>query len=193
MKAATIFIILFTFSMINIIEASFYKNLDYDDVRKAGGFSSKNMLYVSRISSSDTPLDEAEKSAILNSETLCNLHTLDLSNQAIDDNFIETLSKNPHFRRIINLDLSGNLGITDSSVKYLLESPNIGSIRDLPQVSSRYGCLSTTVYLRAVGTNIKNFNNEPCFNFCINYKNPVTGEETHDHTEHAVKFVEVTM
>ena len=175
------------------MSASYFKSLDYDEVRECGSFGSKAMILVSRMCPSLTPLSADEKEALVQSKTLINLHTIDLSNQNIDDDFIKGLSENPVFSRIITLDLCGNANITDKSMEYLLESPYIGSLRDLPQVSGRYGCPATVIYVRARGTSVKKQPKNPLFNFSITYQNAITGKETDERSEGtAIKFLEAT-
>ena len=179
MKTASIFVTAMTFLLTaDAMSSSYFKSLDYDEVRSSGGFGAKGMVLVSRICPSSTPLTEEEKESLVQSKTLINLHTLDLSNQGIDDDFIKKFSQNSTFSRIITLDVCENVKVTDKSMEYLLESPYIGSLRDLPQVSGRYGCTSTVIYVRARGTSVKKQPKEPLFKFSITYQNAVTGKET---------------
>ena len=129
MKAKSIFFTVMTLLSAggDVNSSDYFKSLDCDEVRACGGFGSKTMLSVSRISPSKTPLAPDEKESLAHSITLLNLRTLDLSNQDVDDDFVKALSENPTFARIMVLDLSGNSNVTDKAMEYLLDSPYIGS------------------------------------------------------------------
>jgi len=186
-------IFLFLLFIGNVVNASFLESLQFDEVRSRGGFNCPAMQNVSSISPSINPLNLTEKEELLNSGTLFRLHTLDLSGQNVDDAFVDNLSKNPCFARIINIDLSDNPDITPQALEYILNSEYLGSVRDLPQVSGRYGCPATTIFVRARNTGIKDRNINPLFGFHISYRHPFTGQETSPSTDEAVKFLDVTL
>lgn len=194
MKTASVFFTVMTLLLVGCVNASdFFKSLDCDEVKSFGGFGSQAMLSVSRISPSKTPLGPDDKESLVQSSTLVNLRILDLSNQDVDDGFVKTLSENPTFARLIILDLSGNSNVTDKAMESLLESPYIGSIRDLPQVSGRYGCSSSVVYVRTHGTGVKKRHQDPLFWFSVSYRHPITGIETDERSDEAIKLLEITM
>lgn len=67
------------------------------------------------------------------SPQLIHVHTLNLSNSHIDDNFvINNVQNNQNLRELINLNLSGNPGITLESIGHILNSQIIGSLIDTP-------------------------------------------------------------
>lgn len=182
----------------------YFRMVTYDEIREEGGFNSTSMLDVSRIIPSGSPLSEDEIRELIESKTLTNLHTLDLSNQKnVTDVHIKRLSENPAFKRIINLDLSGTR-VTSSSIMDLLGS-NMGTIRDLPQLSARFGLPSSTIYLTALDTQIENNfernvfpSGGKCFTIFsqgvhLDYLNPVTGQKTSLPVDGAMKMIEVTM
>ncbi len=83
--------------------SSMLRMVTYDEVRAEGGFNSPSMSFVSRIIPSGDPLDEDEINALITSQTLTRLNTLDLSQQnLITDDHIATFCNNSTFRRIIN-------------------------------------------------------------------------------------------
>lgn len=169
--------------------SSYFRDLDYNDVRKEGGFSSEKMANVCYIESSGTKLTDEEKKALLTSNHLHHLHTLDLSGQDLNDDFIEQLSRNQSLSRLITLDLSNNPSITDTALDHILNSTVLGSVRDLQQVSARYGGPSTTVRVKCKNTNIKKTAIDPVFYFTVNYIHPVTGKILSEPTDQGIKFI----
>jgi hypothetical protein len=186
-----------------------FRVLTYDEIRSEGGFNSPSMFFVSRIIPSGNKLSGEEIEQLISSKTLKNLHTLDLSEQEnISDEVIRQLSENETFKRIINLDLS-NTPVTNVSIKHLIAG-NIGSIRDLPQISSKFDVPAITIYLTALYTNIQSekfskdfekdfFGGGNCFTFYskeefhVDYINPITDEKTSDPVDNAMKMIEVTL
>lgn len=80
--------------------------------------------------------------------------TLDLSGcDAVDDNFIRTLSLNKKSEGILNIDLRGTK-VTKLSLEYILKSKILGTRRDLPQISGRYDMPSSEIYLDIRDTSI---------------------------------------
>jgi hypothetical protein len=165
------------------------RDLDYDDVRREGGFISETLVNVCRIGASKTNLTIDEKMALLSSPYLNSIHTLDLSGQDIDDAFVEKFASNQSLRRLITLDLSNNPSVTDDSIEYIRKSLVLGSVRDLPQVSARYGGPSTTVYVKCRNTAVTKTEVDPEFYFGINYINPVTGKKTFEHVDDGIKLI----
>ena len=185
------------------------RSLDYDEVRREGGrgFSTDIFSNAYQLVPSKELLKPEEKGDLVRNPYLTKLHTLNLSGQNIDDDFVRALCEtkyNPDrspsnsYRRIIHLNLSRNPLITMRSIDFLLESPVLGSLRDLPQISGRFGCPATTLYVQAKETGIsppspeeKHFIKHR-FNFDIEYRNPIT-EKQSDTPAIGVKFVEVTL
>lgn len=163
--------------------------IDYDDVRKEGGFGSPSLANVCSIVASDNKLTDTEKQALLESTHLHHIHTLDLSGQDIDDSFVEKLVRNGALKRIMTLDLSNNPKITNLALDYILKSSVLGSIRDLPQTSARYGGPSTTIRVKRRNTGITTTNIEPVYYFSINYINPITGSSVYETTDQGIKLL----
>ena len=196
-KAYAIISFLFVIQQVN---SSHYRTLDYDEVRKEGGFTSLTLKNVSEIISSGKSLTKEEMQGLTSDlGQLSNLKNLDLKGQGIDDDFIINLSQNKSLKRIINLNLSKNEKITSKSIVALLESDILGSVRDLPQISGRFGIPNSIIYVKARETGIvspeKNIDyfEDHRFGFNISYVNPITGNETSPPIEDGVKFVEVIL
>ncbi len=179
------YIIVLLFSLPNKALCMF-DTLDFDQVRESGGFSSLSLKNVISITPSQQSLNQEEVRALANSTTLKNLRTLNLKDQEnVNDEFVRTLSNNPTFSRIINLNLSGT-NITRQSFNYILESNSLGQIRDLPQVSGRFGVPSSMIYVRVEDIQnlpkkeIEEFNrgNKKKNNFTIQYMHPAKGIES---------------
>ncbi len=186
MKVITIF--LATIITSTALHASL-RDLDYDDVRREGGFGSETMVNVCRIEASNTKLTVDEKEALLTSSYLNHIHTLDLSGQEIDDSFIEKLASNTSLSRLMTIDLSNNPSITDTALDYIRSSSVFGSVRDLPQVSARYGGPSTTVRIKRKNTGVTKTSVDPEFYFGIDYIHPITGRKTFDHADQGIKLI----
>ena len=165
------------------------RDLDYDDVRREGGFGSETLINVCRIEASSTKLTVDEKTALLSSPHLHHVHTLDLSGQDIDDYFIETLATNRSLGRLMTLDLSNNASITNDSIESVRKSLIFGSVRDLPQVSARYGGPSTTVRIKCKNTAVSKAEVDPEFYFGIDYIHPATGRVTFEHVDQGIKLI----
>jgi len=175
-------------------QASLIRSVTFYHIREEGGFDSQTLLTVSCIQASGTKLSLEKKKALINSQYLKNVHSLYLLNQDLDDNFIERMYRNTTLKRLINLDISRNQNITNRSLQEILNS-DLGSIRDLPQISGRYGIPSSTMYVTACGTSIVSKDNQKHINlnrfgFTVEYKHPLTGKTTDTTAVNAVKFVE---
>lgn len=152
-------------------------SLTFDQAIERGGFDNPQMRSVMQLWDPDGVLSHEIAHQLLESTALTNLRTLDLKNENIDDDFIRQLCQNPTFARLINIDLSGNENITSQSLQYILDSDIIGSIRDLPQISGRYGCPSSEVYITIDGTSISKedmqpYLDKPRHGFVIRYLSP---------------------
>ena len=169
---------------------------DYDQIRENGGFKSRYLEQVSVVRSSKEKLSNDEKNDLIASNFLNNIRTLDLSNQDIDDDFIKTLCKNKSLFRLFNVDLSGNMKVTNKSIGSILESNTLGSVKDLPQISGRYEMPATTIYLSINGSGIKKKQitreNDHRMNFTIYYIHPVLQYETDTPSHSAVKFIQIS-
>ena len=184
--------------------ACYFQSATYEDIRRFGGFHSSFLDRVSSIepASVDDDLTEGEKEGLLTSEKLGKVTALYLPQQGLNDEFIRRLCENPSLKRLVRLDISGNPAITNASLDSLLNS-DIGSLRDLPQVSGRYGIPSCTIYVDAERTGIisavesqedvaGNVIIRKRFDFAISYRHPATGIPTYHDVDGAVKFVECT-
>ncbi len=122
--------------------------------------------------------DEA-KEEFLNSSSLINLKKLNLKNQGIDDDFIKKLCKNITFSKIEFIDLHNNEKVTEKSLKFISESKILGSVRELPQINSRYKCHFSEIFINIKGTSIpqtilEKYQNEPQNkDFSIRFLSPV--------------------
>jgi hypothetical protein len=177
-----------------------FRILDYDDVREEGGFKSLTLGNVSEIIPAGKVLTSEEmEDLISDTGALSNLRVLDLEGQGVDDNFIISLCNNKTLKRIIKLNLSKNEKITNKSVESILESEILGSVRDLPQISGRYGIPSSVIYMKAKETGVTplkkgyNYFDEHRFGFNIAYIHPIKNSKTSDPVEDGVKFIEVTL
>jgi hypothetical protein len=135
--------------------------------------------------------DDHKKSKLIEmSRKLSNVRTFELDNQNIDDDFLRSLF-NSSFPRLINLSLKGNLLITSESIQEILEDEIVGSIRDLPQYSSRYGLPSAEINISTAGTgiSIEEVIDNPRFDFTIKYQHPYTGKMTAPNAYPALKWI----
>lgn len=144
----------------------------------------------------DNEFTDDMKERFLNSHSLINLRTLNLKKQGIDDVFIRKLSENKTFARIININLNDNEKITENSLKTISESGVIGSIRDLPQMSSRYDRPSVELRITTERcTNIpveiiKKYDNVPQnTKFSITYLHPFDGTQTAEPVNNGIKWL----
>lgn len=192
----------FTFASLIIftttLKAAHFSTLTYEDIRQEGGFNSSPISRGSSIVPAGPCLTEQEKLDLCKSKVLKNLASLDLTDQKIDDSFIEKLSKNKNFSRISRLDLSNNPDITDRSLELILKSKFLGSLRHLPQISGRYDIPATELRIIASGTNISDqssnksgFYTKTTFGFTIRYENPRTGQIKGEDT--GVRITEVIL
>ena len=169
---------------------------DFEDVREHMKDSDKHYFKtVSSVIPSGSPLTEIEIKDIFTLKKFQNLRTLDLKNQDLTDKDIELLSKNPSLGRVINIDLSENPRITAKSIQFVLDSPYLGSIRDIPQISDTYGLPASTLYLSLQGTSadpeeISQEKNIFRKNFSIHYKHPKDNSGTYPSADNGLKFVE---
>lgn len=172
------------------------RSLSYDEAWIEGKFDAKSLSNVWQLYPEEgTSLNEDRQEALAQSRHLHRLKTLNLRCQNIDDKFIQRISSNQTFSRIINLNLSYNHQITDKSLEYILDSDYLGSIRDLPQISGHYGLPSSEIYITTEGTGIttesvKKYQNNPRFNFCIDYINPVTDKRSAASNQGAIKWLQ---
>jgi hypothetical protein len=78
-----------------------------------------------------------------------------------------------------------------------LDSEFVGSVRDLPQISSRFGCPSTTIYITTKGLDLSkefitqyNTGQKHKEKFFINYSHPQSGEQTYP-SRLGIKLLEI--
>lgn len=122
------------------------------------GFSAPSLSKVTKLSPPEGGaewFDEEKRTAFLDSETLTSLRSVDFSNMNIDDTFINYFSLNPTFSRINTICLSGNADITVLSLELIRDSDYLGSLRELPQISGRYGFPGVTIDVKVDGTGIR--------------------------------------
>ncbi|MBT4880876.1 MAG: hypothetical protein HON43_07995 [Alphaproteobacteria bacterium] len=198
MRILKLFVLVLIVLDISVAVANYSRTLTYDDVRREGGFTSTTLKDVSTIIRSGEKLTDNEKTQIINSKCLIKVHTLDLSDQGIDDNFMWEISNSSSLERLINLDLSGNKDITNASIKVLLGSDEIGKVRDLPQISGKYGIPAISLHVNGINTGIIPEDKASCFtkerfHFHVEYLHPVSSAKIAEPTSNAVKFVECTL
>ncbi|OJX11711.1 MAG: hypothetical protein BGO77_06345 [Caedibacter sp. 37-49] len=154
------FLVLFSFYFTTSCQASFLRSVTFDDIRgEEGGVGSESLRTVSHIQASGVKLTPEEKETLINSPYLNNVHSLYILDQYLDENFILRLCQNTALKRLINLEISKNQNITNLSLQSILES-DLGLIRDLPQISGRYGIPSSTIYVTASKTSIVSKDNQ---------------------------------
>jgi hypothetical protein len=179
--------------------ASWGRTIDYETAWGEGKFSGETLKNVYRLESQGKKLTEIQKDFLIDSRSLSNLRYLDLKNQDIDDDFIDFLCGNSTFSRLIEIDLSDNPKLTPKSLEYFSQSPCIGSIRDLPQISARYELPSSEIRVYAQGTSIdpevvKIYNSAPQnTDFFIRYLHPINNRKTSDPGNHAIKWIHVDL
>ncbi len=110
------------------------------------------------------------------SRSLINVHTLDLSNQNINDKFIESISYSGNLFRLSNLYLSNNPKITIQSINELLDSDKVGSVRYVPEMS-RHGLPMSYIFIQIDNTGITEYEDEyRRWDFSIKYTNVDRGK-----------------
>jgi hypothetical protein len=121
----------------------------------------------------------------------------DLAGKNINDDELKIILSNPIYSRIRVINLSGNPKITNDSIDFILNDLVLGSLREAPEISGKFGCASSTIIVNAHGTQICNDDGKwekfekHIFEFEINYTHPLTGKNTARKTD-GVKFVEIT-
>ena len=90
---------------------------------------------------------------------------------------------------MINLILDGTQ-VTERSIELVRDSKELGSIRDLPQISGRYQIPSSTIRVCVKDTEVKDLPEEPPIlkGFHIEYKPPV-GRHHWAPVDHAIKIL----
>ncbi len=139
--------------------------------------------------------NEIQKLKTLLGKPLPHLKALDLRGVGINDDFIDTLCKNSSLKRLIRIDLSNNEDITSESLKKIFKSDVIGSVRDLQQISGRYGIPSSEVYIGWKNTKIKytdveRYKKTPRFDFSIQYLHPIHEYPTFPSVERSIKWLQ---
>lgn len=135
--------------------------------------------------------DDSKRSKLIEmSRKLSNVRTLELDGQNIDDDFLRNLFSSS-FPRLINLSLKGNESVTSEGIQAILDDEVVGSIRDLPQYSSRYGLPSSEIRVSIARTNvlIEEIIDNPRFDFTIKYLHPHTSKMTAPVAYPALKWL----
>lgn len=148
-----------------------YRTISIGEIRRNGGLESRKLRGVYNIDLYDytrcdkcnhdyktiIKLTDEEKNQLCNSEKIIEIYGLDLRDQNIDDDFVEKLSNNPSdgLKCLMNINLSENPKITNESLNHILNSPYLGSIRNRPAVSGKYGTCYTKIDVKAQNTMIK--------------------------------------
>lgn len=122
------------------------------------------------------PLNEKQKDWFLaNSHLFTSLRYLDLTNQDIDDEFIEDICVED-FERLEEINLSSNLKITTAALDAISSSKSLGSKRSQLSISGKYEVAQSIVNVIVSKTKItpedlEDYNNLGRFNFNIEYDN----------------------
>jgi len=192
-------ILLFFIILMSFETHASLRSISLEDAWKEGKFNGRSLRNVSEIRvENEFNLTPEQKTAFLKSSNLTGLKTIELRGQDIDDTFVEAMCKKPTFSRLITIDLSDNDKITDKSVEAIIKSTIIGRIRDLPQISGRYGLPSSEVYLLVSGTRVneqtknKLLKKPSRFDFDIHYLNPITNKKSSASVQGAIKWVQIT-
>jgi hypothetical protein len=168
------------------ISAANATSIDYEKLKEFLNSNDQRLKNVTEISStnSDNPeilLTKKELDRLVASKLLTNLKKLDLSghDELTDDHIINLGNNQQSFKRLLAIDLSDCPNITVKSLESIRDSKTIGLIRNLPQISARYGCPASSIRVSIGGkTKItrqekeKKYISEP---FAIEYRLP-TGE-----------------
>jgi len=181
------------FSLI-IGEQSFssqFRTLSYEDVREEGGFNAPSLRNVMELIPGGRNLGAEEIETLAQSTSLVSLRTLDLTNQQlVDDTIVRQLVGNPTFSRIITLRLNGT-NVTNESIEAIANSENLGSVRDLPQISGRYDIPSSVVKVYTQGTRVTDTKQKTKFEFHIEYRPPNPKAYPWEPVDHGVKIIEI--
>lgn len=170
-------------------------SITLDEIIEQRGFDNPAMVTIGSILASNESLGAGELHQLVHSQQFFNVHTLDLSNQEnLTDQHIFALAQNPAFSRLSQIYLSNSQHIGDQAIAALLNSPYIGRIRELPQESARYGCPSTTVYVRVNGTAVTQGLRQTRLEkrpFSIVYR-PSNPQRYYSPVQNAVKIIELS-
>ncbi|MBX9804562.1 MAG: hypothetical protein K2Y18_02270 [Alphaproteobacteria bacterium] len=162
----------------------------FEGVREEGGFSSPSLRDVTDLDPGGRNLNHKEIEDLITSTSLISLRRLNLRNQPlVNDDFIARLSKNPTFSRIKILILSGT-DITDEAISSIATSPHLGSIRELPSISGKYGVPYSEVAVYTKDTGVKDRTERTTFEFHIVYR-PSKPSYPWGPDDDAIKFVKI--
>ncbi len=121
------------------------------------------------------------------------LSQLNLKDKEIDDNKVLQISQNPKYARANYIDLSGNPSVTDKALEYIRDSNILGSLRELPQMSGRYGVPSSEIVVKIGGTNITEEAiaeyGKPRFDFSIHYRRAFDGMQISPSVINSLKLL----
>ncbi len=172
------------------------KTKSFARAREEGKFEGSNLQRVTFLfPDKENELTDEAKEEFLNSSSLINLRKLNLKNQGIDDDFIKKLCKNITFSKVESIDLNDNEKVTEKSLKFISESKILGSVREHPQISSRYECHFSEIFINIKGTSIphtilEKYQNEPQNkDFSIRFLSPVQDDTITEPVNKGIKWL----
>ena len=174
-------------------------SIDYDELLELISDKDSRLSNVTEISNDESPttLTNKELDILVKSSAFINLKKLDLSrqNNLTDLNIIELCKNENSFKQLVAIDLSDCTKITVESLKAILDSPYVGSVRNLPQISARYGCPASEIKLIIGGkTSIKREEKRKKYvlrPFAIEYKLPNDRESSFAPVKNGIKIINV--
>jgi len=154
----------------------YYRTVSYQDIINEGGFNSKTMNSTYIIKNNDNIiLTDENKRNLLNSKQFICLKSIDLSNQNIDDNFVEILCTKSIFKRLEIINLQNNKLITNKSIDMILNS-NIGSKRTYFSINGKYGLPETNIEVNVENTQIKPWTQREILDFNFEVSDPINNK-----------------
>ena len=151
----------FGFGLIEFSKAGISNSyVTFDDIREEpDSFSSPKMSFVQTIQSSGVELSPEEKQMIRNAKmeniTMITLRpTYMIGKKEFTNDDVLSFLSNRSLTRIVQLDISGNTHVDNVIPEFILENDYIGSQRDLPQISGKFGIPSSEILVRASQTSI---------------------------------------
>jgi len=128
-----------------IIDYNSFDQINYDQL--------KNIMKMttSIIFANDFEMDEHDKKIFLNYEFESLTH-LDLSNQNIDDEFVQKLCESDNLKKIKSINFS-NTDVTKKTIKHLLRYDNVCCEGDI-RISGKYGKPIAEIDVNVFNTNI---------------------------------------
>ena len=174
-------------------------SIDYDDLREEyKDFNDQRLNNITEISNYESlKLTADELNALVNSTAFINLKKLDLSghNELTDDHIIELSNNQQSFKQLLTIDLSNCPKITVKSLEAIRDSHTVGSIRNLPQISARYGLPSSEVKLIIGGkTSIERKEKKEKYSlrpFRIAYQHARGGKSSFNPVNNGIKILNI--